>query len=158
MDDHMYVHVPSDLWELLEDADFDEIEIGTRSAGQWSSVAQAVLSVGNEGLAVSANLVGVYLAREQIAEFARRAAAWFGFRIPGAGTQSGSVGPGTPPLVLTITTGPPGNEVRIEIRSTPGSDGTPALDTAALTHALVSAIDMPPQTVRTRTTDSPSAN
>ncbi len=154
----MYVHVPSDLWQLLEDADFDEIETGTRSADQWSSVAQAVLSVGNEGLAVSANLVGVYLAREQIAEFARRTAAWFGFRVPGAGAQPGGAGPGTPPLVFTITTGPPGSEARIEITSTPGPDGTPVLDTAALTRALVAAIDTPSPAVTPRTAASPPTN
>ncbi|MFE4692539.1 hypothetical protein ACFRH6_21095 [Streptomyces sp. NPDC056749] len=139
MNEHMYVHVPSDFWELLDEADFDEVETGTRSADQWSSVAQAVLSFGNEGLAVSANLVGVYLAREQIADFVRRTAAWFGFRVSGAGGD----GSGTPPLVFTITAGPPGSEARIEIRSTPGPDGTPVLDTAALTNALVSAVAAP---------------
>jgi hypothetical protein len=158
MNDHMYVHVPTDFWELLEKADYDEIETGTRSADQWSSVAQAVLSVGNEGLAVSANLVGIYLAREQIADFARRTAAWFGFRVPEPGTEAGGVGAGTPPLVFTITTGPPGSEVRIEIRSTPGPDGTPVLDTTALTGALVSAIDTPSPPAVPRTTDSPAAD
>lgn len=149
MNDHMYVHVPSDLWELLDEADFDEVETGTRSGDQWSSVAQAVLSVGNEGLAVSANLVGVYLAREQIADFARRTAAWFGFRVAGAG----GTGPDTPPLVFTITAGPPGGEARIEIRSTPGPDGTPVLDTAALTGALLSAVAAAPQAAGPGTPD-----
>lgn len=135
----MYVHVPADFWELLEKADFDEVETGSRSAEQWSSVAEAVLSVGNDGLAVTANLVGVYLAREQIGDFVRKAGAWLGFRVPGGD-------PCVPPLVFTITTGPPGTEVRIEISSTPGPDGTPVLDTAALTGAIVSALDSPSRT------------
>jgi hypothetical protein len=157
MNDHMYVHVPSDLWELLEPADFDEIETGTRSPDQWASVAQAVLSVGNDALAVSANLVGVYLAREQIADFARRTAAWFGFRVSEAAPRAEGQTPQHPPLVFTITTGRPGGEVRIEIRSTPGADGTPTLDTAALTGALLSAIDRPSPPSGTSLTDTSTA-
>lgn len=133
----MYVHVPADFWELLEKADFDEVETGSRSAEQWSSVIEAVLSVGDAGLDVTANLVGVYLAREQIGDFVQRAGVWLGFRDPG-------VTPSVPPLVFTITTGPPGTETRIEISSSPGPDGTPALDTASLARAIVSALDSPP--------------
>ncbi|MET9398976.1 hypothetical protein [Kitasatospora sp. NPDC002965] len=156
MDDYMFVHVPSDLWELLKAADFDEVETNTRSADQWSSVIQAVLSVGQEGLDVSADLVGVYLAREQIADFARRTAAWFGFRVPAPRSGEGTTGPGAAPLVFTITTGPPGSEVRIEIRSTPGPDGAPVLDATALVNTLVAAIETP-SPAAPRSTGSPAA-
>ncbi|GAA4806445.1 hypothetical protein [Streptomyces ziwulingensis] len=132
MGDHMFVRVPRDFWELLDAADFDEVEVGSRSADEWASVAQAAVSVGNQGLAVTANLVAVYLAREQIKEFAQRAAAWFGFRAP--------VERSAPPLVFTITGGA-GAETRIEISSRPGPDGVPVLDTAALTRAIVTAMD-----------------
>ncbi|MET9506532.1 hypothetical protein ABZY42_33300 [Streptomyces sp. NPDC006622] len=134
MADHMFVQVPRELWELLDAADFDEVEVGSRSADQWASVAQAAVSIGNQGLAVTANLVGVYLAREQIREFSQRAAAWFGFRAP--------VERSAPPLIFTIT-GEAGAETRIEITSRPGPDGVPVLDTVALTSAIVTAMDTP---------------
>jgi hypothetical protein len=137
MGDHMFVQVPRDFWELLDAADFDEVEVGSRSADQWASVAQAAVSIGNQGLAVTANLVGVYLARDQIGEFTQRAAAWFGFRA--------QVERSAPPLVFTIT-GEAGAETRIEITSRPGPDGVPALDRAALTSAIVTAMDTPSRT------------
>ncbi|MEU8773561.1 hypothetical protein [Streptomyces sp. NPDC048606] len=143
MDDFMFVDVPSELGELLKEADFGEVESDTRSGDQWLDVARAVLSVGVEGLDVSAGAVGIYLAREQIADFGRRTAAWFGFRVA-SGRASGS-GPETATaegasLVLTVTAGAE-DPVRIEIRSTPGPDGTPVLDSAALVDGLVTAID-----------------
>ncbi|WP_327232982.1 hypothetical protein OG349_02450 [Streptomyces sp. NBC_01317] len=134
MGNHMFVHVPGDFWELLDRADFDEVEVGSRSGDQWASVAQAAVSVGNQGLAVTANVVGVYLARDRIKEFVQGAAVWFGFRAPVQGPP--------PPLVFTIT-GEGGAETRIEIRSAPGPDGRPVLDTAALTGAVVSAMNAP---------------
>ena len=129
----MYVQVPPEFWDELEPAGFDEVELGSRSGDQWTSVAHAVLSVGTEGLSVTANLVGVYLAREQIGEFVQRAAAWFGFKARNTETDTSS-------LVLTITAAS-AQVIRIEITSADGPDGTSVLDTAALTGAILSAIE-----------------
>ncbi|MET9479615.1 hypothetical protein [Streptomyces sp. NPDC006638] len=137
MGNHMVVRVPDDFWELLDRADFDEVDAGSRSGDQWASVARAAVSVGSEGLALTANVVGVYLARDRIREFVQGAAVWFGFRAPGDGPP--------PPLVLTLT-GEGGAETRIEIRSAPGPDGRAVLDAAALTAAVVSAMNTPPRT------------
>ncbi|WP_328965536.1 hypothetical protein [Streptomyces virginiae] len=132
MSEYMYVHVPADLWTLLEEDDFDEVEAPSRSMADWASVAEAVVSYGEGTLDVSANLVGVYLAREQIGDFVRRTAAWLGLRTRDAG-----------PLVFTITTGPSGSEVRMEISCPQGPEGTPALDTAAFAGAIASALAAP---------------
>lgn len=152
----MFVHVPSELGELLKAADFDEVEANTRSAEQWESVARVVLSVGRDGLDVSAGLVGIYLAREQIADFGRRTASWFR-RRPSSGTDAEAPVADTASLVLTLTTTGPGDGVRIEIRSTPGPDGAPVLDSAALVDGLVAAIDAAPP-APARDAGSPTAD
>jgi hypothetical protein len=132
----MYIHVPVDLGELLEADGFDEIEISSRGADQWSSVAEAVLSTGEKGLDVTTQLVGIYLAREQIADFVRRVAAWLGLRPPvDGGPQS---------VTFTVTAGPEGAGTRVQISCPAGPDGAPVLDAAALTGAIVSALGTQP--------------
>ncbi|MFJ6483492.1 hypothetical protein ACIQK6_25740 [Streptomyces sp. NPDC091682] len=115
MSEHMYVHVPAGLRALLEEDGFDEVEAG--------------VSYGEGALDVSANLVGVYPAREQIADSVRRTAA-----LPGP--RTGEAGP----PVFTGTAGPPGSAVRMEISCPPGHDGTPARDPAAFAGTIVSVL------------------
>ncbi|MCZ4602644.1 hypothetical protein O3S80_02395 [Streptomyces sp. Lzd4kr] len=131
---HMYVHVPADLWPLLEEDDFDEVETSTRGVDQWSSVAEAVLSAGGATLNVSTQLVAVYVAREQIGDFANRVAAWLGLRTRNATASSA-------PVTLTVTTTIEASARSIEIICPIGPDGTALVDTAALTDAITSALD-----------------
>jgi len=130
---HMYVRVPADLWVLLEADDFDEAETSSRSADQWPSVAEAVLSIGEQGLNVTTQLVAVYLAREQIGDFVNRVAAWLGLSPRAAGAP--------PSLTFTVTAGAEGAKSSVEITCPAGLDGTPVVDAAALTGAIVSALD-----------------
>ncbi|WP_406176278.1 hypothetical protein [Streptomyces sp. NBC_00996] len=134
MASHVYVHVPEDLWPLLEEGDFDEVETSTRGMEQWSSVVEAVLSVGGTALNVSTQLVAVYVAREQIGDFVNRVAAWLGLAARNASVPS-------VPLTLTVTTtiGEAGRS--IEVVCPFGPDGTPVVDTAVLTDAITSALD-----------------
>jgi hypothetical protein len=133
MSSHMYVHVPADLWALLEAHGYDEVEAPSRGMNEVASVAEAVLSAGEKGMGLTTELVGVYLARQQIGDFVNRVAAWFGLR---ARTPDA---PRT--LSFVITAGPAGAGHRVEITCPVGPDGAPALDVAALTAAVVSALD-----------------
>jgi hypothetical protein len=138
MADHMYVQVPADLWVLLEADDFDEVETSSRSADQWPSVAQAVLSIGEQGLNVTTQLVAVYLAREQIGDFVNRVAAWLGLSPRAASAP--------PSLTFTVTAGAGAGDDKhsVVITCPVGLDGTPVVDAAALTGAIVSALDAHP--------------
>lgn len=129
----MYVHVPADLWALLEGHGYDEVETPSRGMNEVASVAEAVLSAGERGMGLTTELVGVYLARQQIGDFVNRVAAWFGLRARTSGALQ--------TLSFVITAGPAGAGNRVEITCPVGPDGAPTLDVAALTAAVVSALD-----------------
>jgi len=133
MPDHIYVRVPADLWVLLEADDFDEVDTSSRSADQWPSVAEAVLSTGEQVLNVGTQFITVYLAREQIGAFVNRVAAWLGM------SQRATSEPAS--LTFTVNAGPDDAKNSVEITCPVGPDGTPVVDTAALTGAIVSVLD-----------------
>ncbi|MET9193249.1 hypothetical protein ABZX60_08130 [Streptomyces olivaceus] len=82
MGDYVFAQVPEDFWELLDAADFDSAEVGSRSADQWAAVARTAVSIGNQGPPVTANLVGVYLKH--------------GIATPRTGGSSASSAPNSP--------------------------------------------------------------
>ena len=131
MCDHMYVEVPNDLWNLLEEDGFEEVEIRHRGGGQLARIVQLAWSDGKDGLDITSGLVGVYLAREQIVSFVRRLAFWAHRNPP---KQDGDR------FVLNLTVGTGRAATRLSVECPRAEDGKPEVDTEALTLVMESLL------------------
>jgi hypothetical protein len=127
MDDNLYVLVPRDLWQLLEQDDFGEVEL-TRSSDQWAQIVTVALSIGERVVADLSSLVTVYVARDEIRAFARRLAFWVHHHTPADDART----------VLTFTRDVDATRVMVECSN--GSDGRPAVDVEKLTQAVGSLL------------------
>jgi len=129
----MYVQVPDELWALLAEDGFDEVDI-VRGPDQWVQVAQIAWSTGNASLGAASSLVSVYLARDQIGAFVRRLAFWLKRRAPektGDGDR----------FTLDITVGHGNDLARLSIDCSRDAAGRPEVDAEALAQTIASLLD-----------------
>lgn len=124
----LHVMVPDDLWQYLDEADFDSVD-AFRGADQWADAAHAVVAVADGGLGVGANLVTVILGRDAIASFLEQVQRWIG-RRRGAEGYAGSAA-----VSLTLRTGD--GETTVAITRT----GTAEVDAEMLARLLNSAMN-----------------
>ncbi|MFE9597186.1 hypothetical protein [Streptomyces hokutonensis] len=135
MSDHMYALVPADLWELLDAADFPEVEI-TRSPDHAAQIVDVALSIWESHAPDAAALIGVLVGRDRLVEFVERLMFWTHQQPP-------------PPLApsaddrftLDLVTHTASGENRFSVDCAVGPDGRPSLDRAALTAVVTSIID-----------------
>ena len=123
----MHVRVPDDLWQYLDEADFDSLD-SFRGADQWADIAQAVVAVADQGLGVGANLVTVILGRDAIASFVEQVRRWSGRR---RSAESDDV------ATVNLTLRNAGGETTIAITRT----GSAEVDAETLVRLLTSAMD-----------------
>ncbi|MGW4196660.1 hypothetical protein [Streptomyces sp. NPDC005004] len=127
MGTQMYVQVPEDLWQCLDEADFDSLD-SFRGADQWADVAHAVVTTAGQGLGMGANLVTVLLGRDAITSFVEQVRRWTGRRGT-AGSPAETV------VNLTVRAG--GDETTVAITHR----GTAEVDAELLTRLLNSAVN-----------------
>lgn len=135
MSDHMYVLVPADLWEVLDAADFPEVEI-SRSPDHAAQIVDVALSVWGSHAPDAAALIGVLVGRDRIVEFVERLMFWTRQQSPPAPAP-----PADDRFTLDLVTRTASGEHRISVDCPVDSDGRPAVDRAALTAVVTSIID-----------------
>jgi hypothetical protein len=135
MSDHMYALVPADLWELLNAADFPEVEI-SRSPDHAAQIVDVALSVWESHAPDVAALVGVLVGRDRIVEFVERLMFWTRQQSPPAPAPSVD-----DRFTLDLVTRTASGEHRISVDCPVGSDGRAAVDRAALTAVVTSIMD-----------------
>ncbi|MGI5255187.1 hypothetical protein [Actinacidiphila glaucinigra] len=124
----LHVMVPDDLWQYLDEADFDSVD-SFRGADQWADAAHAVVAVADGGLGMGANLVTVILGRDAIASFLEQVRRWIGRRRGAEGAA------GAAAVSLTLRTGD--GETTVAITRT----GTAEVDAEMLARLLNSAMN-----------------
>ncbi|MFF7674674.1 hypothetical protein [Actinacidiphila glaucinigra] len=124
----LHVMVPDDLWQYLDEADFDSVD-SFRGADQWADAAHAVVAVADGGLGLGANLVTVILGRDAIASFLEQVQRWIGRRRGAEGAA------GAAAVSLTLRTGD--GETTVAITRT----GTAQVDAEMLARLLNSAMN-----------------
>ncbi|MEW2129635.1 hypothetical protein [Streptomyces sp. NPDC005435] len=129
MGTQLHVQVPEDLWQCLDEADFDSLD-SFRGAEQWADAAHAVVAATGQGLGMGANLVTVLLGRDAIASFVEQVRRWTGRRQAEANS-------GETVVNLTVRTGEDVTTVAIT------RSGTADLDAELLTRLLTSAMNSP---------------